>query len=287
MIKTALGLLVSLVLFTLMFALGLSLRIEGLKRWWKSPGLPLRILLGSTLLVPLAGLLLLHLPWSRSIPAPERFAIALMAVCPSAPLALRKTRKTGGDHQLAALIQIGAALTAIASVPLMALLYRQSFGILSWQVHPLDVALQVGRVQVLPLLLALALRRWRGDLADRIELPLDRLANLLLILLVALVLLGTGPILLSELLRNGPAALVMALQAITALGIGWLLAGRANTHRLTTALVTAMRNPGLALLLASRHGAGMPGLKAAILIYVGVTLVVSLPLIRLARPEAP
>lgn len=280
---TFVALFIAVTLYSTMLALGLSLRLEALQAWLRRPGLPLRVLLGSCVLVPLVGLLLLQTPWSFGIERDERTAIALMALCPSAPLALRKARKAGGDQQLAALVQVGAALLAILTVPALGLLFRQRFAVVGWDAYPLEVALQVGKVQVLPLLLGLLLRRWRPSLADRLERPLGRLANGLLILLLVLVLLKAGPLLWAFLPGNGPALLTMALLVGASLLIGLMMAGPASGHGITTALVTAMRNPGLALMFASRHGQGMADLKPAVLIYVLITLLLSLPLMRSAR----
>ncbi|MBU6251460.1 MAG: transporter, partial [Cyanobacteria bacterium REEB417] len=129
------GLFITATLFSTMLALGLSLRLEMLRGWLDRPGLPLRVLLGSCVLVPLLGLLLLQTPWSFSIERDERTAIALMALCPSAPLAMRKARKVGGDHQLAALLQVGAALLAILTVPLLGWVFRERFGVVGWEVR--------------------------------------------------------------------------------------------------------------------------------------------------------
>jgi BASS family bile acid:Na+ symporter len=277
------ALLISLTLFCTMFALGLSLELEALQRWIRRPAFPVRVVLCSCLLVPLVGLLLLQLPWSWAIPQPERTALALMAICPSAPLALRKSHKSGGDRQLAALVQISAALCAIATVPLLAVLFRQSFSVSGWEVKPIEIALQVGRAQVVPVLLAVGLRQWRPGLANWLETPLDRLANTLLALLAGAILIKTGPLLIATLLSKLTAMLFMALLVVASLAIGWALSGDNASHRITTSLVTAMRNPGLALLLASEHGQGLPGLKAAILIYVSITLLLSWPVMQGAR----
>lgn len=286
--STAIALFITLTLFSTMLALGLSLDREALGSWCQQPALPLRVLLGSCLLVPLLALLLLQTPWSWQIAQPVRFAIALMALCPSAPLALRKARKGGGDHQLAALIQVGAALAAIVSIPLLGLAFRQTFAVVGWQVHPLDVALQVGRVQVLPLLLGLALRHWQPRFADQLETPLERIANLLLLVLLLLVLIKAGPLLLAFVPANLPAVPLMALLVVASLLIGRLLAAeQGDEHGTTTGLVTAMRNPGLALLFASRHGQELPGLKLAILAYVLITVLLSSPWLRLSRRMAP
>ena len=75
----------------------------------------------------------------------------------------------------------------------------------------------------------------------------------------------------------------MAGLANLSLALGRWLGGRDRREGLTTALVTAMRNPGLALLFASTHGKDLPGLKLWILAYVLVTLLVSMPLVRRSR----
>ncbi len=282
-----LGLFIGVTVFSTMLALGLGLHLEALRQWCLRPSLPLRVLLGSCVLVPLVGLLLLQTSWSWSMAKPERTAIALMALCPSAPLSLRRARQAGGDHQLAALVQVGAALLAILTVPLLGLLYRWSFSLDGWEARPIDVALQVGQVQVVPLLLGLVLRRWRPRLADRLQAPLERLANGLLILLVVLLLLLLGPSLWTFLRSNPAAFLAMVLMAMASLLIGMALGGGRSGHGVTTSVVTAMRNPGLALLFASRHGEALSDLGLAILLYVLITWVVSLPLVRLLPRSAP
>ncbi|MEB3331675.1 MAG: bile acid:sodium symporter [Synechococcaceae cyanobacterium] len=277
------SLMVAITLFTVMLALGLSLRTEAMHHWRTRPALPLRVLLGSCLLVPLLALLVLRMPWSAALSPAARYGIALMALCPSAPLALRKAGNSGGDRQLAALLQISAALTAIVSVPLVGLIFRQSFQLQGWDLQPLDVALQVLRVQVLPLLLGLLLRLWQPALTARLQTPLNRLANLLLILLLIVVLIKAGPQLVHSLAGDLQALPVMVLLAAASLAIGAAMAAGNSCERNTTALVCAMRNPGLALYLTKMHGKGLTGVRLMILAYVLVTVIVSIPLVRRAR----
>ena len=283
MIKTLISWFISCTLFSTMVALGLGLSSDALLRWLRRPGLPLRLLLVSCVLVPLLALLLLKSPWNNGLTEPARYAIALMALCPSAPLAMRKARKVGGDHQLAAVVQVGAALTAIVSVPLMGLIFRQSFTVVGWQLSPLEVAEQVARVQVLPLLLGLGLRRGWPQWAATLQQPLNRLTNLLLLVLFALILAKAGPLLLPLLPANLPAVLMMALLSAVALLLGRATAGGDPEQRLSAGLVTAMRNPGLALLFANRYGSDLAGVRLLILLYVLITVVVSLPWIRAER----
>ncbi|KEF43327.1 MAG: transporter [Cyanobium sp. CACIAM 14] len=276
-------LLVSATLFMIMFALGLGLPGNRFDLLRHRPGLLLRVLLGSCLLVPLVALLLLRLPLRFEIGQSTRFAIALMAVCPSAPLTLRKAGKAGGSRQLAAHLQVAAALAAIVSIPLMARVFTGAYGIEGWQITPEQVAAQVGKAQILPLACGLLLRRWQPAWAGRWEGFFDRLANLLLLLLVLAVLVKTGPLLLPFMGRNLPAMGLMMVMVLTSLAIGWLAAGRDPQERTTVSLVTSMRNPGLALLFAETFAKGMEGLKLAILIYLLVTVILGIPFLRWSR----
>jgi predicted Na+-dependent transporter len=276
-------LLVSAALFTIMFALGVGLKGDAIAQLRRRPALVLRVLIGSCVLVPLVALLLIKLPLSLELSKPARFGIALMAASPSAPLTLRKAGKTGGDRELAAVLQACAAVAAILSIPLIADLYRSSFGITGWQIGPKEVALQVGKSQVLPLLAGLALRRLQPGWAQRLSGPLDKLANGLLLLLILLVLVKSLPLLVPFAAANLLALAFMAVMVLAALAIGYLIAGPDPRERTTIALVTSMRNPGLALLFATTYGAGMPGLKLAVLSYLLVTVLLSIPFLRWQR----
>lgn len=238
------------------------------------------MLLGSCLLVPLLALLLLQLRISLGLPEPARLGIALMAICPSAPLILRKADKASGDAGLAAQLQVAAALAAILSVPLMAELYTLVFGVEGWDIGPADVARQVGVAQILPLALGLLVRRLRPGWAQRWLGLCDRLANLLLVLLAVVVLVKAGPALLGFAVSNGPSLLWMAALLLLSLLVGWWAAGRGRQERTTVPLVTSMRNPGLALLFASTYAPQVAGVKLAILLYLLTTVLLEIPYVR-------
>jgi predicted Na+-dependent transporter len=273
-------LLVPLTLFAIMFALGVGIHGDAGDMLRRRRWLLLRLLFGTCVLVPLVALLLLKLPAAQVLSPTARFGIALMALCPSAPLALRKAGKKGGDRDLAALLQVGAAVVAIVSIPLMADLFRAAFAIQGWNIEAAHVARQVGISQVLPLGLGLALRRWQPALADRIEDPLNRIADLLLLVLVVVVLALTGHLLIPFMAANALALAFMALMVVAALAIGVFLSGADRQERTTVALVTSMRNPGLALLFAGLYAPKDGGLKLAIVAYLLMTVLVSVPFLR-------
>jgi len=280
-------LLIPATLFTLMVALGLGLQGEAVARLRRRPALIVRVLLGTCVLVPLAALLLLRSPLVAGLPLPVKLAIALMAISPSAPLTLRKADRQGGDRELAAVLQLLAAAAAVITIPLLADLYRAVFQLSGWDVQPLPVARQVLMIQGVPLMLGVLVRRRLPALAERLVGPLERVANLLLLLLTVLILVRSWPLLQAFLVANLVGLACMALMVLLALAIGWLLSGPGLRERTTVAVVTSTRNPGLALLLASTHAPGVVGLKLAILVYVVLTLLLSLPFLRLHRWLVP
>jgi BASS family bile acid:Na+ symporter len=267
--------LVPTTLFTVMLALGASLPLDAWQNWRRHWPLLLRVELTTCLLVPLLGWTLLSLPAATALSGEARHAIALMAACPSAPLILRRAGRSGADASLAGLLQVTAAVLAILTVPLLAQLAERVFAVEGWDVRPEHVAWQVGTVQLLPLLAGLLLRRlWPGSL-ERLQLPLDRLANGLLLLLVLAVLIRSAPMVLSFAIANGWALLLMVVLVLLSLGMGFAMAGESPELRRTAALVTTMRNPGLAMLLAGQHAGDLPRVKLGILLYVLITSVLS------------
>jgi bile acid:Na+ symporter, BASS family len=276
-------LIASAALFTIMFALGIGLTGEAIVHLSRRPALVIRVVFTSCVLVPLVALLLMKLPLSLALSQPARIGIVLMAASPSAPLTLRKAGKVGGDRELAAVLQACVAVAAIVSIPLIADLYQSSFGVSGWDITPKSVALQVGKSQVLPLLAGLTLKRWLPGWAERLSGPLDKLANGLLLLLIVLVLVMSLPLLAAFVSTNLLALVFMAVLVLAALAIGYAIAGPDPRERVTIALVTSMRNPGLALLFATTYGSGIPGLKLAVLAYLLVTVLLSIPFLRWQR----
>jgi BASS family bile acid:Na+ symporter len=273
------GVLVTATIVTLMFSLGLGLKpYPVLLR--DRPAFFWRVLLGTCVLVPLAGLALVLMPLYGLLSRPVWVAMALMLACPSAPLILFRVRSSGGTAELAARLQIGAALLAIVTVPLMEVIFRsgaalRGLELVSWGITPSQVAGQVLRVQVLPVLAGVLLGQWQPELARRCSRALGGLATVLLILMLLALLLLSGPQLLPFLQHNLVGLVGMAVLSVLSLAVGYGLAGSDPLERRTVALVTGMRNTGLAAQLALTFGKGLPGLVPGILAYVLITVIVT------------
>jgi predicted Na+-dependent transporter len=276
-----LKILIPITIFTIMLGLGMGLRSKPTERLLRTrPWLCLRGLAGTCLLVPLAALLVLHLPAAQAVPRPVQFGITLMALCPSAPLTLRKAGLKGGEREMAAVLQVGGAVAAVVSIPLMAALFRTMFQVQGWQILPRQVALNVGVLQLLPLLLGFLVRRRTPRLAARLEGPVEKTAILLLLVLVAVILVITAYLLATFVREELVAIGFMAVMVALSLAIGYLLAGPRRSERITLSLVTSMRNPGLALLFASLFAPEEPSIKVTIVVYLLLTVLLTAPFLR-------
>jgi predicted Na+-dependent transporter len=147
--------------------------------------------------------------------------------------------------------------------------------LVSWGITPSQVAGQVLRVQVLPVLAGVLLGQWQPELARRCSRALGGLATVLLILMLLALLLLSGPQLLPFLQHNLVGLVGMAVLSVLSLAVGYGLAGSDPLERRTVALVTGMRNTGLAAQLALTFGKGLPGLVPGILAYVLITVIVT------------
>jgi len=276
----AASLLVTTTIVTLMFSLGLGLKQYPFLLLRDRPAFLWRVLLGTCVLVPLAGLVLVLLPLHGLLSRPAWTAMALMLACPSAPLILFRVRSSGGTAELAARLQIAAALLAILTIPLMEIVFTagaalHGWEVTGWDIRPAQVAGQVLKVQVLPVIAGVVLGQWKPQLAQRCSQALGRLATVLLVGMMLALLVLSGRQLLPFLQQNLVALAGMVGLSVLSLAIGYGLAGADALERRTVALVTGMRNTGLAAQLALTYGKGLPDLVPGILSYVLITVIVT------------
>lgn len=104
-----------------------------------------------------------------------------------------------------------------------------------------------------------------------------------MLLLVLVVLWKTAPLLVTYVGANLIALPVMAALVLISLALGYGLTNRDPCLGITLALATSMRNPGLALLLASTYAPEVPAVKLGILVYLLITVLLSIPFLRWQR----
>jgi BASS family bile acid:Na+ symporter len=242
------GLFAVVTVFVVMSALGLMLGREQI-----AAALERRVVLTVVLfaiIVPIPAAAVLFVKFFHPAPAVAA-GIVLMAICPGAPVALRRALDAGGDPRFAPVLHLAIVLLAVVTVPTSVLILDWIFS-KELTVTPLDIGRQVFFAQLLPLALGAALRAWRPGLAGALEPRMARFGNLLLLALGVMALVDLPSIIG----RIGWMPSVAGIgMTVVALAVGAASAGRDAAVRPAAAVAAAMRNPGLALLVATLNRA--------------------------------
>lgn len=262
------GLFATAVVFAVMFTLGLMLGREQI-----AAALQRRVVLAAVIfavVVPVPALAVLVLK-AFALTGPVAVGIALMAISPGAPVALRRALDAGGDRAFAPALHLAIVMLAVVTVPV-------TLAILDWifaadfSVTPWHIARQVFFAQLLPMALGAGLRALRPALAARLEPRLARTGNLLLVLLGVMVLVDLPPIICTV----GWTPMIAGIGiTVCALALGAAFAWRDPAVRPAAAIAAAMRNPGLALVIATVNRAP-PDVTASVIGYavgLGLTIV--------------
>lgn len=265
-------------LFVVMFDLGIAI-VPGEFRWVLAR--PAR--LGKALFAVLFAVPVVALVVTRALDLPRHaeVGIVLMAIAPGAPVALRRSLGAGGHRAFAPALQISLAILAVASMPLSIAALDEYYGA-SASIDPRHLARQVFTAQLLPLGVGMLVRRLLPLPAARFEPRLRRVGGILLVVLVALALVNIGPIVVDAGWR---VALAIVVVTAIALAVGHLLGGPDPGTRTATAISSAARNPGLALLVAALNAAP-PGIGAAVLAYFVFSALTVVPYVAWRRRTA-
>lgn len=263
-----LALLIAAVVYCVMFSFGLMIGREQIAAALRRRGVLAFALFAVLVPVPAAAVLAV---WLLGLKGVVAAGILLMAISPGAPVALRRALEAGGGAPFAPALHLAILAFAVLSVPLSLAALSAMFG-RTFAVSPLDVAHQVFFAQLLPLGLGAALRAWQPATAARLEGPLARVTNPALVAALALLVVVLWP----RLVEVGWAPLVAGVGLTAcALALGAACAWRDPVARRVAAVAAALRNPGLALLMATVNR--MPsGVVASVVGYtLGAALVVT------------
>jgi bile acid:Na+ symporter, BASS family len=255
-------------ILVIVFALGLKTRIDDLLYMVRRPSLLARSLLAMFVVMPLIALLL-----GRAFDFPHVVEVALVALAVSPlPLLIPSTlTKLGGRASQATALLATVAFLSIVIAPVLVELFF--FG------RPLTVssgkvAAVIAVTVPLPLVAGMLFRAVLPDLAERVELPISIVGNVVL-RLAALVLLVMSWSAVWSLIGNG-TIIAIAIFVVAGLAAGHLLGGPAPGGQTVLAFATAFRHPGIALAVPV---ANLPeeNFVAVILLYLLVSVIVGVP----------
>jgi len=255
--------------FSVMFDIGLTLVPGEFRSVAAHPGLMLRGLFAVLVAVPALAWVVAR---AFDLPHAAEVGIMLMAISPGAPVALRRSLGAGGDRSFAPALQIAVAVLAVVSMPLSIAAFDEYYGGTA-TVDPRLLARQVFIAQLLPLSLGMLTRHFAPAAAARFEPRLRRVAGILLIVLLVLALIDIWQVVVGAGLRVTVAIVIITMLALAA---GHLLGGPAPATRTATAISSAARNPGLALLVATLNAAP-PAIGRTVLSYLVIAALTLIP----------
>lgn len=231
------------------------------------PRLLLRTFIATQLLIPLFVMSLLS---ALPVSSDAIVGASLLVISPSVALLSQTELRRGGHSPLVLASSAMGALTSIATVPVWLVVVSQLF-LTDATIAPAAVTRLIGTLFVLPLVLAILLRRLAPVMA-KVSGPLIVAADALLLL----VLLSFARDSVVDFRRLGVVTIAtFAALSVGAVLIGHLAGGREASDRSLVGVLAGVRHPGLALLIARYNfdgGLVLPAVVMSLLIGLTVTL---------------
>jgi bile acid:Na+ symporter, BASS family len=237
------------VLSVMVYAVSLDLKLDDFKYVAKHPQAVAMGLVAQFILLPwatLAATLLLDLP------APVEAAMLLVACCPGGALSNVITYFGKGNLALSLSISAVSNVLALVLTPLnftqlVALNPNTATWVRSISLEPKDLVVSLVLLLALPMLAAIATRRFAPYLASKIRKPLENIALVALLVFIIGAVAGQWKTFVSELTQTLP--LVIAHNALGLL-LGFLAAtvAKLSTKDARAVMIeSGMQNSGLAL----------------------------------------
>lgn len=191
--------------------------------------------------------------------------LILVAACPGGNISNFITHRAGGNTALSVSMTAIATVAAIALTPfniaLWGSLYEPTAAILrATRIDPVQIAITVGLMLILPLILGVALNTWRPAWTARLRKPLQWLSMAIFVGFVAVSLAANWAQFLAY---AGAIAGLVVLHNALALGGGYLtatLAGLSPYDRRAVTIETGIQNSGLGLVLIFGFFGGLGGM---------------------------
>lgn len=204
-------------------------------------------------------------------PAVE-LALVALSVSPIPPFLPLRVMKAGGKPEYTISLLVLSSALSILVIPFAVAVFSQVYAVEARR-SPMEILPVVLTSVLLPLGLGLVARSWMPSLAQRLAGLLPSLAMGLLFLSLVFILFDLREAIF---ILVGPSTLA-ALGGFALLGflVGDLLGGLKPEDRTVLAFATAMRHPGVALVVA--HGGAQTdrAVFAAILLYLVLGILVS------------
>lgn len=259
------------------FAIGLRASVHDATYLFRRPGKLVRALLAMNLAMPLFAIVLMSI---FDLTPAVRIALVALSVSPIPPLLPNKMARAGGTDSYAIGLLIAVGLLAIIFVP-FAMEIIERVRQVPLQMTATSIASLIFITVMLPIGLGVAVHGFAPTFAERVAKPISLIAGVALLVCVIAIVSAAAPTLWS-LVGNG-TVIALAAFVLVGLAVGHFLGGPEPANRTSLAIATASRHPGIAVALAQANFPEQKLAMAAVLLYLLVNAVVSIPYLLWAR----
>jgi bile acid:Na+ symporter, BASS family len=263
------GLALKVSILLTVFGFGLEATRDDLLYMLRRPSALARSLTAMFVIMPLFALLLTTV---FRFQRPVMIALIALAISPVPPLLPRRVGKAGGARSYGLGLMVAAASLSVLYIPLAVRLIGQ-YVHKPLAMDPAPVAKLIALSVLVPLAVGILFQRLAPSVAARIAKPTGLVAKVLLTVSLLATLIVAFPKSLA-LIGNGTLPALAAF-IIFGLVVGNSLGGPGSDERLTLALSTACRHPGLALALAAANIPQERNVSSAILLYLVLSLIIT------------
>lgn len=254
--------LLNAILAVVMFSIAIDLKPNDFSRLRRSPKPLLVGLCSQFIVLPVLTFGLVVLVEPRPSIA---LGLILVAACPGGNISNFITHRAGGNAALSvsmtAFATVGAILLTPINIALWGGLYEPTREILQeTQIDPVQIAITVGLMLILPLVLGIHLNLYRPSLTARLRRPLQMLSMGIFIAFIVLALAANWGFFLAF---AGAVAGLVILHNALALGGGYAVATLARLspfNRRAVTIETGIQNSGLGLVLIFAFFNGLGGM---------------------------
>lgn len=257
--------LLNAILAVVMFSIAIDLTVEDFRRLSRGPKPVLVGLFSQFVVLPV---LTFALVWVTAPRPSIALGLILVAACPGGNISNFITHRAGGNAALSvsmtAFATVGAIIMTPANIALWGSLYPPTRAILQeTRIDPVQIAITVGLMLILPLILGVVLNMRRPSLTARLRRPLQLVSMGIFIAFIILALAANWGFFLSF---AGAVAGLVILHNALALGGGWVVATLTRLSpydRRAVTIETGIQNSGLGLVLIFAFFQGLGGMAVA------------------------
>jgi BASS family bile acid:Na+ symporter len=264
-----------------LFSIGLRASLHDATYLFRRPGELFRALLAMNVLMPVFAVALISIfDFNPAV----KIALVALSVSPVPPPVPAKMEKAGGTDSYFIGLHVAIGLLAIIFVPLAMVIIGQLRNV-ALHITIAPVAKVVFITVLIPLAVGIAVHKLAPALSERVAKPLTSISGLGVVVCIVAIWISAAPAMWS-LIGNGTVIALLAF-VLVGLAIGHFLGGPVPENRTSLAISTATRHPGVALLLAQANFPAEKLATAAVLLYLIVMAVGSIPYLVWTKRRQP